>query len=120
MQNPKLVHILLRISIASVFLYAAIGATLQPQNWLVYIPLQLQTLVPGPLFLTAFSLFQLLLSIWLLSGWKSFYAALIAALTFLGIISANFTALDILFRDFALFFVAIALVVASYGKKKQI
>jgi len=118
MQNQKIVHILLRISITSVFLYAAVGATLQPNNWIVYIPQALQNIIPAKLFLTGFSFYQLLLSIWLLSGWKSFYAASFAAITFLGIISANFMALDILFRDFAIFFAAVALAVGSYKSNR--
>src|SRR6185437_15575382 len=114
MQNQRIVHILLRLSIVSVFLYAAVGATIQPHNWIVYIPQAVQSVIPTQLFLTGFSLYQLILSIWLLSGWKTFYAALLAAITFLGIIGANFMALDILFRDFAIFFAALALAASSY------
>lgn len=119
MYHQKIVSILLRISIASVFLYAAIGATLQPDNWLYFLPPFLVSRFPGIILLHGFSLFQLGLSLWILSGWKTFYAASLAALTLLGIIAANFTQLDTLFRDFAIFFSAIALAVGSYNRDKK-
>jgi uncharacterized membrane protein YphA (DoxX/SURF4 family) len=117
-QNLKAVNILLRISIASVFLYAAIAATLQPQNWLYFIPQFAKDLLPEDLLLHGFSLFQLILSLWILSGKYTFYAASLACLTFLAIIAANFNSLDILFRDFAIFFSSLALAVGSYKKVK--
>lgn len=113
MSKQTTTHILLRISIASVFMYAAIAATLQPFNWIGYIPPFLRSLFPVNLLLGGFSLYQLLLSIWILSGWKTRFAACLAAVTLLAIIGANVSQLDILFRDFAIFFAAVALAVAS-------
>lgn len=119
MVHPKIVLLLLRISIASVFIYAAIAATLQPYNWIGYIPQAARNILPAQALLGGFSLFQLVLSIWILTGWKTVYAASIAALTLLGIITANFSQSDILFRDFAIFFAALALVVGSYAKESN-
>jgi len=117
MNNRRLVVILLRISIASVFLYAAIAATLEPNNWLGYLPPVLRSIFPTQILLLGFSLYQVVLSFWILSGWKNFFAASLAALTLLAIIAANIAQIDILFRDFAIFFAAGALAVASYPEK---
>ncbi len=114
MGNQKFVFLLLRLSIASVFLYAAVAATLEPLNWIGYIPQAIRHIFPAQMLLLGFSLYQLMLSIWLLTGWKSLISASVAALTLLGIIVANFTQVDILFRDFAIFFAALALAVGSY------
>lgn len=119
LQNQKLVSILLRLSIASVFLYAAISATLQPDNWIWYIPQVFRDMFPGDLLLKGFSLGQFVLSVWLLSGKKTFLAASLASLTILGIIAANYKDLDIFFRDFAIFFAALALAVGSYGNTSK-
>lgn len=119
MQNQKTVDILLRLSLVSVFLYAAIAATIHPQNWIWYIPQSIRDVLPGQLLLTGFSLYQVLLSIWILSGRKTFYAALLASLTLVGIIAVNFSALDIIFRDFAILFAALALAAGSYGKTQK-
>lgn len=114
MQNLKVVHILLRLSIASVFLYAAVAATLQPQNWLWYIPQFATKIFPTQYLLLGFSLYQLLLSLWILSGRKTFFAACLSSLTLIAIIIVNLNALDVLFRDFAILFASLALVVGSY------
>jgi hypothetical protein len=119
MQNQKAVLILLRLSIASVFLYAAVAATLQPDNWTGYFPVFATKLLPLNVALLGFSGFQLLLSLWLLSGWKNFWSALLAAITLLGIIGANISDLDVLFRDFAIFFAAVALTVGTYPRKSS-
>jgi len=113
MDSRKIVTLLLRLSIASVFLYAAVAATLQPDNWIGYIPQVARDIFPANMLLLGFSSFQLLLSIWILTGWKAFISATLAAITLLGIIVANFSQTDILFRDFAIFFAAVALVVDS-------
>ncbi len=118
MAHTKLVHFLLRLSIASVFLYAAVAATFQPENWIGYIPQAARDMFPEQILLLGFSFFQVVLSVWLLIGWKTMYAASLAAVTLLGIIGANYTQLDILFRDIAILFAAIALAVGSYKKKK--
>lgn len=113
-QHSQAVTILLRISIASVFLYAAVGATLQPDNWIGYIPLAVNALIPAKQALLGFSLFQVVLCLWILSGWKAVYAGAVASLTLIAIIVANLSGLDVVFRDIAIFFAALALTVANY------
>lgn len=119
MARPQLVRILLRISIASVFLYAAIAATLEPMNWIGYLPQFARNLAPTSLLLLGFSLFQVALSLWILSGWKTFYAASLAAITLLAIIGVNFNQLDVLFRDIPIFFAAVALAFSATKKTSK-
>ena len=113
MKNKKAVLILLRLSIASVFLYAAVAATLQPDNWADYLPTPVRNALGDSLSLTLFSIYQAVLALWILSGKKTLYAASLAALTLLAIIGVNFHQTDILFRDFAIFFSALALAAAT-------
>ena len=117
MNNPKIVTLLLRLSIASVFLYAAVAATLQPYNWIGYMPMFPGKIVPVETLLHGFSLFQFILAIWILSGWKGLYSGLVAAVTLVAIIGVNWGDIDILFRDFAIFFAALALAASSIKKK---
>ncbi|HUZ92750.1 MAG TPA: hypothetical protein VNG29_01995 [Candidatus Paceibacterota bacterium] len=111
----SLVSFLLRIGLASVFLYAAVAAFIEPDAWIGYLPIFLRHIFPANLLLAGFSTYEALLSLWLLSGKKAFYAALLAAITLVGIIVANIGALDIVFRDFAIFFSALALAALSYS-----
>ncbi len=106
--------ILLRLSIASVFVYAAIASFITPENWIGYFPQFLQHAIPQQILLTGFSLYEILLAVWLLSGKKTFYAAILAACTLFGIIVANVVEIDILFRDFAIILAAFSLAVFTY------
>ena len=113
MNNEKLVSLFLRIGIAAVFLYAAVGATLEPLNWVGYFPEFVRVLIPGTILLPAFSICQLVLALWLISGKHMYLAATIASITLAAIIFANIKLFDIVFRDVAIFFAALALVFLS-------
>ncbi len=99
----------LRVGLAIPFLYAAIAATLNPEAWVGFIPQFLKNLFPETLLLGAHALFDLTLGLWLLSGWKTKYAATFSALNLTTIIIVNMAALDIIFRDIGLLLAAIAL-----------
>lgn len=109
---------LLRIGLAVVFLYAAIAAMLDPNSWIGYFPGFLQNLIPAAILLPIFSFYEVLLALWLLSGRKLFYASMFAALTLVGIIGANTSLMDILFRDVAIFFAALALAALSRSRTR--
>ncbi len=113
-----LVSIFLRIGLAVVFLYAAVSSMLEPQNWIGFIPDFIKSIIPADIFLVLFSVYEFLLSLWLLSGRKGFYSAILSALTLAAIIFFNFTVLEIVFRDIAIFFAAIALAILSYKNKR--
>lgn len=104
---------LLRVGLAMVFLYAGVGSIVNPSNWIGYFPIFLRNLVPQNLLLLGFSGYEIVLAVWILSGWKQMFSAGIAAMTLLGIVVFNFGAMDIVFRDLGLFFMALALVLQS-------
>jgi len=110
MENKSLVSFFLRLALASVFLYAAIASFLTPTDWIGFLPQWMKNIVPGNTLLFIFSVYEILLSLWLLSGKKTIYPAVLSAITLLLIIITNISQLDILFRDIAIFFTAIALI----------
>jgi|SRR3989344_3319561 len=110
MENKSLVSFFLRLALASVFLYAAIASFLTPNNWIGFLPQWLKNIIPGTTLLFIFSIYEILLSLWLLSGKKIIYSSILSAITLLLIIVTNIAQLDILFRDIAIFFSAIALI----------
>jgi len=118
MNHEKLVLFLLRLSIASVFLYAAIASIIEPQNWIGFLPQILRNLFPPTPLLLAFSIYELLLGIWILLPWQTFYAAVLSVATLLGIVVTNIGVIDIVFRDFAIICAAVALATAYFPQKK--
>ena len=112
-----LVSFSLRIGLAVVFFYAAIAAFLDPNSWIGFIPLFVRSII-GPLtFLHIHSFAEIVLGLWLLSNKKTFYAAILSALAIVSILIFNVGALDIIFRDVAIFFMAVALSILSYKNR---
>lgn len=113
MKRKELINLLLRVGLAGVFLYAAVSATLTPNNWIGFLPQFIKNLIPGKTLLEMFNIYEVILSIWLLSGWKTFYSASLCALTIFGILITGLGYLDITFRDFGLLLAAAALALNS-------
>ncbi len=105
--NP--VSLLLRLGLSIMFLYAAVSAFLTPDEWVGYLPQFMRDIVPAEVLLPVFSIVELILAAWLLSGLYVTYAALLAAAMLAGIVVFNFQLFAISFRDIGLFFAALAL-----------
>ncbi|HEY4964194.1 MAG TPA: hypothetical protein VIH90_05855 [Candidatus Saccharimonadales bacterium] len=106
----KLASLLLRIGLASVLLYASISAFKTPSDWIGFLPHILTSRFPGHILIGFFSVYEMLLAFWLLSGYYIKYAAILAALTFSGIILTNLKLLPLTFRDITMVFAALALI----------
>lgn len=108
-QNKVLSLWLLRIGLAIMFLYAAISSFLQPSEWIGYLPGFIAQFFDPELVLKVFSVVEIMVATWLLSGVYTRYAALAAGVMLLGITISNFSLLAISFRDIGLAFTAFAL-----------
>jgi hypothetical protein len=113
----KRAELLLRVGLAFVFAYAAIAAFRDPTAWVGFVPLWVSNIVPLELFMKIHAAGELALALWLLSGWKTYYAAVLSALAIAGIVVFNFGAMDLVFRDIGLFFAALGLAALSRESK---
>jgi uncharacterized membrane protein YphA (DoxX/SURF4 family) len=111
-KGARFVPLLLRLGLAVVFIYAAVSSTLTPNEWIGYLPAVLTDMFPAEVLLKVFSVFELFLAVWLLSGVYVRYGALLAALTLTGIVVSNFSLFAISFRDIGLICAALALAVS--------
>jgi hypothetical protein len=114
-----LVSFLLRTGLAVTFLFAAIASFIEPVAWIGFLPEWMRNLLPETLLLFGFSLYEMFLAFWLLSNKKPFEAAVFSSLTLLLIVLANMTVLYVVFRDVAILFAALALVVLNYKKRNK-
>jgi uncharacterized membrane protein YphA (DoxX/SURF4 family) len=108
-KSENLVATLTRVGLAFVFMYAGIGALVQPAAWIGFFPSWMQGILPTTLLLVYFAIYQILLAVWIISAKKPLHAAIVAAITLLGIISSNIKNFDIVFRDVEIFISALAL-----------
>lgn len=107
--KPALTPLLLRAGLAIVFVYAAISSFVSPEDWVSYLPRFLTDHVSASTLLPIFSVYELALAVWLVSGVAVRYAALLCAATLAGIVVSNFSLLPISFRDIGLLMAALAL-----------
>jgi len=107
--KPGLPALLLRIGLATVFIYAAISSFIAPKEWIGYLPSVLTEQLPAEAVLHVFSVCELLLAAWLVSGVYTRYAGLVCAAMLAGITVTNFDLFAISFRDIGLLFAALAL-----------
>ena len=113
MNRERLVAFFLRVGLSVAFLYASIAALLEPDSWAGFIPLFLRQLIAPETFLVIHSGAEILLALWLLSGVRSFAAASVSACAMAGVVLFNLGSLDVVFRDIAIFFMALALAAMS-------
>ncbi len=117
--ETKLISFFLRMGLTIVFLYASIAILLNPSVWLGFIPSWLTNIIPEKIFLITHVIMNLIIGIWLLTGKKQFYASLIASLSLTVIIIFNLRVLDIIFRDIAILFSAISLMILHLNEVKE-
>ena len=109
----------LRIGLAFVYAYAAVEIHLHPELFLKYVPTFVQSLFPTGPFLLFFGIFEVALTIWLLSGKRTEYAAMISFFLISGIVVFNLQYFSVLFRNIAIAFASLALVVLDYKSSEN-
>ena len=105
----------LKIGLAFVFIYAAVSGFFDPQSWIGFVP-DIGNFITRGYILLFVDIINLTLGLWLLSGKKTFYAAVASSVVLAGITLTNLGSFLIVFRDVGLFFAAVAL--ASLSKKR--
>jgi len=108
----------LRIGLAFIFIFAAISAFMNPQAWIGFVPEFIGNTITRGFFLFFHDVINLCLGLWLISGKKTFYAAIVSCIMLAGITLTNLSSFLVTFRDVGLFFAAVALAVMSKKKEK--
>lgn len=108
-----LISFLLRSGLAIVFLYAAISSLLSPDRWVGFVPGFMENIISRENFLIIFSIYEIILSVYLLSNRRIFLVSILSSITLLFILAINVVQLDILFRDIAILFMSLALLALS-------
>jgi uncharacterized membrane protein YphA (DoxX/SURF4 family) len=104
-------EMILRAGLAFAFLYPPFAALRDPSGWLGYFPSFIKGIVPDLVLLHSFGAVEVIIALWILSGWKIFLPSLVAALMLLSIITLDWNEFEILFRDVSIMSIAIALAV---------
>ncbi len=109
--SRQIVSLILRLSLAFSFAYPAVNAVFDPSSWIGYFPPFMLGVVPDAILLHSFGALEMLLALWVLSGWKIRIPSMIMALMLLGIVMFNLSQFQVVFRDLSIMGLAIALAV---------
>lgn len=106
---------LLRAAVAFSFLYPPVAAVLDPYSWIGYIPTFIAQLpVSDLVLLHSFGALEIVLALWILSGWRIVWPSVAAAFILLTIVTINFNQFSVLFRDVSIALAAVALAVLHW------
>jgi len=107
----------LRAGVAFAFLYPAVNAVFEPFTWIGYFPPFLRGIVPDPVLLHTFGALEIVIALWILSGWRIFWPSAAATALLLSIVIFDFNSFEVLFRDVSIAAAALALALAHYSER---
>ena len=124
MGGERIAHILLRVGAAFAFLYPPFNAAYDPNSWIGYFPAFVHQAAAGVgisdlVLLNGFGVVEVVIALWLLSGWKIFWPSLAATAMLVGIVAFNMPQLQVLFRDLSIAAMTLALALMSIPKRTQ-
>ena len=114
MNVERFAHVLLRLGVAFAFLYPPLNALADPDAWIGYFPAFVKGYVPDLTLLYAFGVLEVVIALWILSGWRIFWPSIVAAGMLFGIVVFNMPNFQVLFRDLSIAAMAFSLAVKSY------
>lgn len=118
MNCSRAARLVLRIGVAFAFLYPPVAAIFDPISWLGYFPPFMHGYVPDALLLHGFGLVEVIIALWILSGWKIFWPSIAASVILAAIIVVDFSNFEVLFRDVSI--CAAALSLALFAKSDSL
>lgn len=108
---------LLRIAVAIAFLYPPLHALSTPDSWVGYFPpFLINSGIDPMVLLHGFGIIEVILAIWILSGWHIEWPATLAAFILAAIVAFNGTQFEILFRDVSIALACLALADDAWQK----
>lgn len=119
MNSERVAHIALRIGVAFAFLYPPINALSDPYSWIGYFPVFVKGYVSNEVLLHTFGIVEVIIALWILSGWRIFLPSVAATAMLLSIVIFNGPNFQVLFRDLSIAAIPFALAVISYGHERR-
>jgi uncharacterized membrane protein YphA (DoxX/SURF4 family) len=119
MTPERIAQIALRIGVAFAFLYPPLNALADPNAWIGYFPPFVKGYVSDELLLHAFGVLEVVIALWVLSGWRIFLPSVVATAMLMGIVVFNLNNFQVLFRDLAIAAIPFALAVISYSDERR-
>ncbi len=111
---------ILRGGVAFAFLYPPINALSDPYSWIGYFPAFTRGYVDDLVLLHVFGIIEVLIALWILSGWKIVLPSLAAAGLLLAIVFFDFSQMQVVFRDLSIAAAALYLALTRMQQKNAV
>lgn len=123
--NRDSANLVLRMGLAFAFLYPPFNAISNPDSWLGYFPEFVRAAahaahMPDLVLLHGFGMIEVIIALWILSGWKLFLPSAAAFVLLLSIVFFDFSNFEVVFRDLSIAAIALALMLQSWPFNQQI
>jgi hypothetical protein len=118
MTRANVSYVILRLGVAFILLYPPYAALGDPTSWLSYFPPFVLALVhtwgiSDITLLYSFGVFEVVLALWILSGWRIFTPSLVTTALLLAIVAFGYNDFEVLFRDVGLAAAALSLAIVN-------
>ena len=114
MDRERLARLALQIGVAFAFLYPPLNALVDPSAWVGYFPPFMRGYAPDDVLLHAFGIAEVVIALWILSGWRIFWPSTAATALLLGIVVFNTGNFKVLLRDLSIAAMALSLAMVSW------
>lgn len=116
--DARAAYFILRLGAALAFLYPPVNAIFDPNAWIGYFPqfiFQIATTLhmSDEVLLHSFGIVELVIGLWILSGWRIFTPAIVATLMLVGIVVFNLGQFQIVFRDLSIAALTLGLAIVN-------
>ena len=119
MSPERIANLALRIGVAFALLYPPLNALADPLAWIGYFPPFMRGFVPDEVLLHAFGIVEVIMALWILSGWRIFWPSLAAVGMILGIVVFNLPNFQVLFRDVSIAAMAVGLAMLHFKNETR-
>ncbi len=113
MNLDKLTDCVLRGGLAFAFLFPPINAFFDPYSWIGYFPAFMRGFVPDAVLLHSFGIVEIIIALWILSGWRVFWPSLAALIFLLAIVLFDLNDFQVIFRDISIASIALVLIIKN-------
>lgn len=120
MSAERKAYLVLRVGIAFAFLYPPINALFDPDSWIGYFPSFMHGFLPDLVLLHAFGAVEMIIALWILSGWKIFWPSIAATAILTGIVIFGYRDFQVLFRDVTIAMMSLSLVLLSFRSRTEL
>lgn len=119
--QARTAYTLLRVGAALAFLYPPLSALFgDPYSWFGYFPAFLTGYVPDLVMLHAFGVVEIVIGLWILSGYKIALPSAVATAMLLAIVAFNLSQFDVLFRDLSIACLTLSLALMQWPPRREV